>query len=78
VELSVAGGWLMAKSVTPEGTANETYLALIQLTAVTFRDQPGVGRVLSFQAGAQALAVQCDSDATAARAFLRRLLEAAG
>jgi hypothetical protein len=77
VELSVNDGWLLAKSATPDGKIAETYLSLSGLTAATLRDR-GVGSVVSFHAGGEIVAVQCDGDADAARAFLRRVLDAAG
>jgi hypothetical protein len=78
VELSVTGGWLLARSAGPDGNTGETYLRLRRLTAVAMHDRPGAGLVLSFHAGPESVAVQCEGDATAARAFLRRVLEAAG
>jgi hypothetical protein len=77
VELSVSGGWLLAKSAAPDGKVAETWLRLRRLEAIRFRERPGTGLVLSFHAGSQSVAVQCD-DAEAARAFLRRVVEAAG
>jgi hypothetical protein len=78
LELSVTGGWLMAKSAAADGSVGETYLRLRHLAAVTLRDRPGAGLVLSFHAGAEVVAMQVDGDAEAARAFMRRVLEAAG
>jgi hypothetical protein len=45
---------------------------------VTLRDRPPAGLVLSVHAGGQTVAVRCDGDTPAVRAFLRRLLDAAG
>lgn len=78
VELSVTGSWLAARSAAPDGSVGETYLRLSRLAAVTLRDRPDVGMVLSFHAGTEVVAVQCEGDGEAARAFLRRVLEAAG
>jgi hypothetical protein len=78
VELSVTGGWLSAKSAAPSGEVAETWLRLGRLEAASLRDRPGAGLVLSFHAGSQTVAVQCDGDSEAARAFLRRVAEAAG
>jgi hypothetical protein len=71
--LSLDGGWLVAR-----GGGEETYLRLGRLEAVALRDRPGAGLVLSVHAGGQAVAVRCDEDAEPARAFLRRVLAAAG
>jgi hypothetical protein len=72
VELALSGGWLAV-----HGDGQQTYLRLSRLEAVVLRDRPQVGLVLSVHGGRQAVAVRCD-DAEAARAFLRRLLDAAG
>jgi hypothetical protein len=73
VEVSVSGGWLTAR-----GGGQETHLRLSRLDAVTLRDRPGAGLVLSVHAGGQLVAVRCDGDAEPARAFLRRLLDGGG
>jgi hypothetical protein len=72
VEMSVSSGWLAAR-----GGGRETYLRLSRVEVVTLRDRPPAGLVLSVHAGDQAVAVQCDDDTPAVRAFLRRLLDAA-
>lgn len=77
VELSVTGSWLAARSAAPDGKVAEAYLRLRLLMGATLRDRPGIGMVLSFRAGAEIIAVQCDGDGEAARAFVRRVLEAA-
>jgi hypothetical protein len=76
VELSVIKGWLMARSALPGGSAGEVYLRLRHLSAIAFRDWPGVGMVLSFHAGSEAVAVKCEGDGEAAKAFVRRVVEA--
>jgi hypothetical protein len=73
LELSVSGGWLTAR-----GGGQETHLRLGRLDAVTLRERLGAGLVLSLHAGGQTVAVRCDGDAEPARAFVRRLLDAAG
>jgi hypothetical protein len=77
VELSVTGDWLLAKSAAPDGRTAETYLRLAALTAATLRDR-GAGMVLSFHAGGESVAVECEGDAEPAKAFLRRVLDATG
>ena len=78
VELSVIGGWLAARSAAADGSTTETYLQLRRMTMVTLRDRPGAGLVLSFHAGGESVAMQCEGDAAPARAFLRRVLEEPG
>jgi len=78
LEFSVTGGWLVAKSAAPDGSVGEIYFRLRRLAVVTLRDRPGAGLVLSFHAGSEVVAVQVDGDVEAARAFLRRVLEAVG
>jgi hypothetical protein len=73
IELSVTGGWLACR-----GGEQETYWRLSRVDAVTLRERPPAGLVLSAHAGYQAVAVQCDGDTPAVRSFLRRLLDAAG
>jgi GYF domain 2 len=75
-DLSVAGSWLVAKAATSDGSVSENYLRLRQLSAVTLRDRADAGFVLSFHAGVQTVAMRIEGDATVARAFLRRVLEA--
>jgi hypothetical protein len=77
VELSVTGGWLAARSTSPDGAADETYLRLRSLTAATLRDWPGIGLTLTFYANSETVSIQCESNVPAARAFLQRVLDAA-
>lgn len=76
VELSVTDGWLAARSAMPDGRAGEVYLRLRHLSAIVLRDRPGAGLVLSFHAGSDVIAVQCEGDGEAAKAFVRRVVEA--
>ncbi len=79
-ELAVTGGWLTARAVAPDGSRREAHLRLGRLEAAALRDRPTAGGpalVLSFHAGGQVVAVLCEGDAEPARAFLRRVLEAA-
>jgi hypothetical protein len=62
--------------VAPDGSTSESYLRLRQLAAIMLRERPGADLVLSFHAGADSVAVQCEGDAVPARAFLQRVLDA--
>jgi len=78
VELSLAGGWLLARSAAPDGSTAEMHLRLSRLDAAVLRHRPGAGTVLSFHVGPQTVAVQCTEVAEQARAFLRRVLDTVG
>jgi hypothetical protein len=73
LELSVTGGWLACR-----GGGEETYLRLSRVDAVTLRERGPAGWVLGVHSGEQTVAVHCEGDTPPVRAFLRRLLDAAG
>jgi len=84
VVLQLTPGWLAARTVMPDGLSRETYLRLARLAAAALggRLKARAGRdaytVLSFHAGGQAVALLCEGDLAAYRAFLAAVLAAAG
>lgn len=78
--ISLHNGWLTAQATLPGGAVQESYLKVDRIDAIKYRARPGAGepngkaKVLSFHTGWQCVALMCEDQDSAVRAFVQLVM----